>query len=142
MNSDARRSGRPAVIRAVLILLAPPVIGLLLGITFDRLVLLPRSERTFIPPNQIPGTELDPAMRAVFVRRLGKELGLSDSQRTAVEALIEKHYPRVRAAGDSARAVFERATVEPRSEMMQLLTPAQQRRMTELTGMPVLPPKP
>jgi hypothetical protein len=113
-----------------------PLIGFFVGITVDRLVLVPRTPN-FGPP-QIPGTEINPAMREVFVRKLGAELDLSESQRQAVSALIEQQYPRVKAAGDSARAVFERATVEPRTEMMKILTPAQRKRMHELTGMPIL----
>ncbi|MBK6458004.1 MAG: hypothetical protein IPF87_18275 [Gemmatimonadetes bacterium] len=117
----------------VLTLLAAVLFGALLGISVDRLLLLPR--RPEFGPPAIPGAELSPVVREMFVRRLTSALDLTEEQHVAVAALVEREYPRVRAAGDSARLVFERATLEPRSALLKILTPEQRVRFARMTGL-------
>ncbi len=118
---------RPAWL-AVTALLVTGLAGMALGVALDRRVLLGGQSFAAQIPLPPPGVDPSPAVRHLFVLRLARELDLTDAQRQQVEALIEKESPRVRAAADTVRAMFERAMKEPRAELMAILTPEQQRK--------------
>ncbi len=130
MNSTTASPNRRPVLIAVLALCVVAFAGLCVGIALDRALL----SRPAFPQaiSEPPGLESSPALRKAFLAQLSRELDLSEAQRAAVERLVERERPRIRAAFDSARTIMKHAVEQPQQEMMAILTPEQQTKFRKL----------
>lgn len=127
MNTSEVRPTRPSLVWPIVGFVVILAAGVLIGMAVER----QRAARSAFlrPPVPVfPGTEPTPAERKRFIGAMASELQLTDAQRVQVEAMIERNLPRVRAIGDSVRLMVESAMREPRTELMKILTPDQQRR--------------
>ena len=67
-----------------------------------------------------------------MVERLGRELGLSATQRDSVRAIFERHHPEVEALWAEMRPRFDSIKARVRGEVAAQLTPDQQARYQRL----------
>lgn len=76
-----------------------------------------------------PGTRGE---RLGFVERLERDLALSPSQREAVQAVVERHRPKMDSLWKEVAPRFDTARAEVRQEINDLLTADQRQTFTEL----------
>ncbi|MCC7140883.1 MAG: hypothetical protein IT349_02160 [Candidatus Eisenbacteria bacterium] len=116
-------------LQALLLLLVVFVIGGLTGAAFER-------TRRVGPPRFVEGGR-DPGR--AFSERMRHEIGLSDTQATRIDAILERGRPRMQAAMERARPLVQSVSDSIRAEVRLILTPDQQRRFDQLEP-PLGPP--
>jgi Spy/CpxP family protein refolding chaperone len=136
---------RPRAIAAVLIL-SVLILGAVVGIAFDRLVLLPRSgyagevappasgtEQAAPRDDGFPGPPLDRRMPGDrYLRHLSRELSLTEEQQARIDVILTDQQARVLEITRESRPRIREVAEDTRAAMQQVLTPEQWERFQEL----------
>jgi Spy/CpxP family protein refolding chaperone len=116
---------------ALLILLLVALAAGLAGVALDRLVLLPRHAEWGVPGDRPRDPMRHPSphdREREFRDRMARTLGLSDSQRVRIDALMERQLLEVRAIREQAQPRLDSVIARTRSQIDAILTPEQRER--------------
>jgi Spy/CpxP family protein refolding chaperone len=132
---------KPRALAAALLTLTLGI-GVLAGIAFDRLVLLPTgAEAAEVGGAAPPGADPTRLMArggpgqapdARYLDFMVRELGLSEDQQLEVESILQRQQERIHELTRETRPQIRQVAVETRAAVDSVLTPEQRRRLQEL----------
>lgn len=132
-----RRSEMPARSLAVVVITAIVVASVFAGIAIDRIVLRPASTPAVLPdsgfhPLSSALRSPTPQERQRLRAELSRQLALTPAQDSAFEAIMAHRAGEFSALRDEIRPRVERLVSDVRSDMEQVLTPAQRERFRQI----------
>jgi Spy/CpxP family protein refolding chaperone len=113
------------------------IVGVVAGVAIDRLLLGPRTQTAVFPdtgfhPLSSALRSPTPEERRRLRAELTRQLGLTPSQDSAFEAIMMQRAGEFSALREEIRPRVERLVSDVRSDMEQVLTPAQRERFRRL----------
>lgn len=135
--TGSRRFDVPARWVAVVVIGATVAASLIAGIAIDRLLLAPSGSPTMLAdsgfhPLSSALRSPTPAERHRLRAQLSHELALTPAQDSAFDAIMMQRAGEFSALREEIRPRVERLVTEVRSDMEQVLTPAQRQRFRQL----------
>lgn len=132
-----RRFHVPARWLAVVVMAAILVAGVVAGVAIDRLLLAPRARTAVFPdtgfhPLSSALRSPTPEERRRIRAELTRQLSLTPSQDSAFEAIMMQRAGEFSALREELRPRVERLVSDVRSDMEQVLTPAQREQFRRL----------
>jgi Spy/CpxP family protein refolding chaperone len=132
-----RRIEMPARSLAVLVITALMLAGIVAGVAVDRVLLQPAARRTVFPdtgfhPLSSALRSPTPEERRRLRAELSRQLALTRSQDSAFDAIMMQRAGEFSALREEIRPRVERLVSDVRSDMEQVLTPAQRERFRRL----------
>ena len=132
-----RHFDMPARSLAVLVMVAIMVVGVLAGVALDRVLLSSRVQAAVFPdtgfhPLSSALRSPTPEERRRLRAELSRQLTLTPSQDSAFEAIMMQRAGEFSALREEIRPRVERLVSDVRSDMEQVLTPAQRERFRRL----------
>ena len=135
--AEVRRIEMPARSLAVLVITALMLAGMVAGVALDRVLLQPAARRTVFPdtgfhPLSSALRSPTPEERRRLRGELSRQLALTRSQDSAFDAIMMQRAGEFSALREEIRPRVERLVSDVRSDMEQVLTPAQRERFRRL----------
>jgi hypothetical protein len=132
-----RKLDVPARSLAVIVIAATIVASVVAGVAIDRVLLRPPSARTLLAdtgfhPLSSALRSPTPEERRRLRSELTRELGLTPAQDSAFDAIMMQRAGEFSALREEIRPRVERLVSDVRSDMEQVLTPAQRERFRHL----------